>query len=99
MATIEDDDERLLARIGYRQVQATAVLDTNADDTDSRVGAEARVHKVVNGLLCHLDSWSSRFGTCHIRDSCQFWWPSNCSMGMVYWISHGNVYSKFRLVY
>jgi hypothetical protein len=30
MATIEDDDERLLARIGYRQVRVAIALGENA---------------------------------------------------------------------
>lgn len=41
LTTIEDVDERLLARIGYKQVCLTIVLLWNGERTDTDIGAEA----------------------------------------------------------
>lgn len=97
MATIDDDDERLLARIGYRQVRVAIALGGNACP-DIRTGAEARVYKVVNSLVCYLNSWCPRLCSSNIWNSYRYWRSCDCSMGVVRRLGNGNVYSQFRSV-
>lgn len=66
MATIQDGDERLLARIGYQQVSALPMCHLRKL-AYSGSGATPGVHQVVYGLLCHLHSW--RIGLC----PCYLW--------------------------
>jgi hypothetical protein len=97
MATIDNDDERLLARIGYRQVCDVSGHALNCPKLGT--GAQTRIHKVVNRLVCHINSRCPRFCSCHSWQSSGFWRARHCSMGLVYWISDGNVYCKLRFVY
>lgn len=102
MATIQDDDERLLARIGYKQVRWTplcgiypsplplsAVLFINRT---IYVGTKTRVFQMVYRFVRHLHPWSFGLGPGDI-------WPStsrrrSCyrSMVLVHRVIYGDVY-------
>lgn len=94
IATVQDDDERMLANIGYRQVLTCRRPEDGRLTGD--IGASPALHEMDDRLLCHLHSWC--FGVC----SCNIWyphhgrWSSNRGVGLAHRIVHGRMHSTFR---
>jgi hypothetical protein len=97
MATIEDDDERLLNQIGYTQVSLPDRA-LQLDLSDQLTGSESSLHQMVDVVLRHLSSWS--FGICssHVWQPIESWRTSCFCMGMVYWIFDGIMHLRFGYV-
>ena len=95
MATIEDDDERLLNQIGYTQVREP--YNTIEGARLSRlVGSKSSFHKMVDVVLCHLCARGFGISPGNIWKSIKPWRTCSFSMGMVNRISDGFVYICFR---
>lgn len=99
MATIQDDDELLLARIGYKQVQPPGAIGTRDKKNNHltlilSVGTTTRVLQMVHRLLRNLDSRGPRFRACDLRFPVSSRRPGNCSMVLVNRFLHGHVHWK-----
>ena len=97
MATIQDDDERLLARIGYKQACSKPNL-LQIFLLTVVLGAEARIHKMVDYILRHFYSRSAGISARNLRKPYHRWRAGHGCMGVVYRIVHGNVHCKLRSV-
>lgn len=104
MATIQDDDERLLTRIGYKQVDLTATCgspwaaENEGLDTHLVVlkGIAKRIYQMVDCIVCGFDSWCVRFGSCNICSPHYFRRAGDSSLVLVFWVLNGHVYSDLR---
>lgn len=94
MATIADDDDRLLARIGYTPVRASEVMIVHSLILGT--GAPPSLLEMVHSLVCYLDSRCTRFSASDVRRSNDLRWTSNGCVGMVHWQHHGVLHSKLR---
>lgn len=89
MSAVHDDDERLLARIGYKQVRKALPTGAVLRLIIFITGTEARILKMVNCLLCYF--YSGGLGLC----SSDIWGPAgrrgsrNCSLVLVPGLCHG----------
>jgi hypothetical protein len=82
MATIADDDDRLLVRIGYTPVRGpTKTLRRNTHWTS---GLATAFLTMVYRFLRDLDPRSARIGASNIRRTDDVWRPCNMCLGMVY---------------
>jgi hypothetical protein len=92
MATIEDDDERLLARIGYKQVSSP----TNDSPLLSPAGTQEGIPKMVDRLLRYFHPRRPGFRP---GDN---WRPPdggrtrNRRVGLADRVRDGDVHSEFR---
>lgn len=82
MATIADDDDRLLVRIGYTPVCSLLVFVVG--DADLKPGLAETLLTMVNRVLCDLDSWSARISASNIWRSYDLWRTCNMCVGMVH---------------
>lgn len=104
MATIQDDDERLLTRIGYKQVDLTATCDSppaaERESLNTHLvvfkGIAERIYQMVDCIVCDFDSWRVRFGSCNICSPHYFRRASDSSLVLVFWVLNGHVYSNLR---
>lgn len=83
MATIVDDDDRLLARIGYTPVSTARYL-TRYRPTQL-AGPTPAFLKMVHCVLRHIYPRCTGFGTCDVWSANEFGWTGHSSMGMVHW--------------
>jgi hypothetical protein len=65
MATIEDDDERLLAEIGYEQVRIY-LFSEHPKTLTSMAGTFTPFHEVLDPILCDLCFRSLRLGASNV---------------------------------
>lgn len=83
MATIADDDDRLLVRIGYTPVSAEVSL--SIQWLMWVLGTAETFLTMVDRLVCYIDPG------CTWLSSSDFWYPdelwrsSNMCLGMVHW--------------
>lgn len=89
MATIEDDDERLLNQIGYTQV---GISNPSMICMLKAPGYDPAFLKMVNSILCHISPGGSRFRPSNVRKSTQSWRTSFCCVGMGIWFFNGILY-------
>lgn len=92
MATIEDDDERLLARIGYKQVSSAI----NTALVLSLAGTEERIPKMVHRLLRHFDPWRPGVRSGDHRRPPDGGRARNRRVGVAHRVRHGHVHREFR---
>ncbi len=97
MATIEDDDERLLARIGYRQVCFYPPL-LSLLQLMFVVGTQKGIYQVVDGLIRHFHPRCPWLRTRYLWRANWFWRTSNSRLVLGHWLLYGVLYSKFRSV-
>ena len=83
MATIADDDDRLLVRIGYTPVCSPIVC--IADNADFEQGPAETLLTMVNSVLRNLDSRSAWISASNLWCSNDLWWASNMRVGMAHW--------------
>jgi hypothetical protein len=95
MATIRDDDERLLAQIGYKQVMA-AIIPNRGSHSPSQTGATTGTHQMVHCVICHLYPWCSGFRPCNIRKPYFRWRTCDSCLVLVLWILLRILHSCFR---
>jgi hypothetical protein len=95
---VQDEDARLLARIGYKQVRLYYADGDRALLTASILGASTRVQQVVNSVICHLCTGCARIAAGHVWRSHQRRRPGDGGLGLVHWIVHGVCYCEFRCV-
>jgi hypothetical protein len=96
MASIADDDDRLLARIGYTPVSASSLVVSKP--LRLGVGSPPSFLEMVYGVVCDLYSRCIRLSASNVRRPDGFRWTSNGCMGMVHWQYHGILHSKLRCV-
>ena len=96
MATIADDDDRLLVRIGYTPVSAPSHSLDHLPTVSA--GSTKTFLEMVYCFICHLDSRSFGLSARDLWCTNEFGWPSNSSMGLVHWQHHGILHSQFRYV-
>lgn len=84
MATIADDDDRLLVRIGYAPVSIMLKFRFKLGLTVS-AGTTKTFLKMVNSLICHLHSRCAGFSARDFWCANVFRRPSDSSMGLVHW--------------
>jgi hypothetical protein len=94
MATIADDDDRLLVRIGYTPVGFN-LYELRTQPT-LFAGARAAFFKMVDCLLRHIDSRCVGLCSGNIWSSDVIWRARNRSMGLVHRQHHGILHSQFR---
>lgn len=85
MATISNDDDRLLQRIGYTPVKSAPTSHSNKIHQLTHSGPPTSFFKMVHRLVCHFDSWSAWFRTRNFRKPNAIWWSSYCSLGVADW--------------
>jgi hypothetical protein len=96
MATIADDDDRLLVRIGYTPVRYWFSKSLCSKIVNEISGLATPFFEMVDRVVCHLDSRSPRISPS------DFWQPDgrrrtcNCRVGMVHWQCHGILHSELR---
>jgi hypothetical protein len=96
MASIADDDDRLLARIGYTPVSKSSLVIFKPLKLGA--GPPPSFLEMVYGLVCDLYSRCTRLSASNVRRPNGFRWTSNGSMGMVHRQYHGILHSKLRCV-
>jgi hypothetical protein len=96
MATIQDDDDRLLVRIGYTPVSRGRHV--RRQRLIRITGFAPSFLQVVYCVIRNIHSWCARIRTSDIRSANVFRRTSYSSMGMVHWQYHGLLYSKFRYI-
>jgi hypothetical protein len=96
MATIADDDDRLLVRIGYTPVRF--LMNHTGRDAHSSLGSAETFLTMVYRFLRHLDSRSSRISASNVRRTDDLWWTCNMCLGMVHWQCDGILHSQFGYV-
>ena len=95
MATIADDDDRLLVRIGYAPVSTMSTCWFQLQLTQL-AGPSKTFLKMVNSLICYFHSWCAGLSSCYFWRSNVLGRPSNRSLGLVHWQHHGLLYSQLR---
>lgn len=83
MATIADDDDRLLVRIGYTPV--CGPKDHSERNAHLRLGPATAFLTMVYRFLRHFNPRSAWIGASNIRRTDDVGWPCNMCLGMVYW--------------
>lgn len=96
MATIADDDDRLLVRIGYTPVSTPSLPLEHSPTVFA--GATKTFLKMVYRLIRHLNSRSVGLSARNLRCPNEFRWSSNGSMGVAHRQCHGILHSQFRYV-
>lgn len=100
MATIQDDDERLLARIGYKQVGPVHALNLPRDNLTEMIyvvsGIETRIFEVVHSFLCDIHPGRSRVRPGDVRISIGGWRACHRSVVLVHRVVYGHVHRQFR---
>jgi hypothetical protein len=96
MATIADDDDRLLVRIGYTPVSVPSPPLEHY--LRLFTGATKTFFKMVYRFIRHLNSRCIGFSPSNLWCPNEFRRSSDSSMGMVHWQHHGILYSQFRYV-
>lgn len=83
MATIPNDDDRLLVRIGYTPVRFTnGGASANADLVQ---GFAKTLLAMVDSVVRDFDSWCARISASNVWCSNDIWWARNMRVGVVYW--------------
>lgn len=94
VTAVLDDDDRMLATIGYRQV--LTCRRPKDSEADRETGAAPELYQMDHRLLCHLHSWGVGVGSRHIWYPHRGGWSSNRGVGLVHRIMHGRMHSTVR---
>jgi hypothetical protein len=94
MATIQDDDERLLAQIGYTQV-GTPPYPHGSHSEERYLGSQPTLHKVVDNFLRCLCSWSSWLDASYVWCPVEPWRTGFGCLGLACRISYGFLHFCF----
>lgn len=99
MATIHDDDELLLARIGYKQVKLYWLSRPYLKALPSSQltpfkGIATRIFQMVHRFVCHFHPGHPGIRASHIRFTAGCWRPSHSRVVLVDRLLHGLVHRQ-----